>query len=155
MSNQNQKLPETEHQIESIAAPFSEMVGESRGMKEVYSFVNRVSASDSTVLIQGESGTGKELVAKAIHRQSARSGSPFVAVNCAALTESLLESELFGYERGAFTGALGRTKGLIEHADHGTFFLDELGELPPTVQAKLLRVLQERCVLRVVSRTPV
>ena len=155
VSNGIQKLPEVTPHVESNTSPIAAMVGESRRMKEVYSFVNRVSEGDATVLIQGESGTGKELVARAIHQQSSRSSGPFVAVNCAALTESLLESELFGYERGAFTGALGRTKGLIEHADGGTFFLDELGELAPTVQAKILRVLQERCILRIGSRTPV
>src|SRR5580692_2503550 len=131
------------------------MVGESRSMKEVYTFINRVAEGNATILIQGESGTGKELVAKAIHQRSARAAGPFVAVNCAALIESLLESELFGYERGAFTGAIGRTKGLIEQADQGTFFLDELGELAPAIQAKLLRVLQERCVMRLGSRTTV
>jgi transcriptional regulator with PAS, ATPase and Fis domain len=131
------------------------MVGESRSMKEVYNFINRVAEGGATILIQGESGTGKELVAKAIHQRSTRASGPFVAVNCAALTESLLESELFGYERGAFTGAFSRTKGLIEQAEQGTFFLDELGELAPAIQAKLLRVLQERCVMRLGSRTTV
>lgn len=141
--------------FESAGFSFSEMVGESRSMKEVYTFINRVAGGNATILIQGESGTGKELVAKAIHQRSARAAGPFVAVNCAALIESLLESELFGYERGAFTGALGRTKGLIEQAEQGTFFLDELGELAPAIQAKLLRVLQERCVMRLGSRTTV
>ncbi len=100
-------------------------------------------------------GTGKELVAKAIHHRSQRSSGPFVAINCAALTESLLESELFGYERGAFTGAFGRSKGLIECADGGTFFFDELSELTPTIQAKLLRVVQERCITRIGGRSVV
>jgi transcriptional regulator with PAS, ATPase and Fis domain len=122
-------------------------------MKVVYGFIDRVAGGNSTVLVQGNSGTGKELVAKALHRRSLRSAGPFVAINCAALTESLLESELFGHERGAFTGACDRTKGLIEHAHMGTFFLDELGELAPAIQAKLLRVLQERCVTRVGGRT--
>jgi transcriptional regulator with PAS, ATPase and Fis domain len=137
------------------AAIFAEMVGDCPTMKIVYSFIDRVANSKSTVLVNGESGTGKELVAHAIHNLGARAGGPFVAVNCAALTESLLESELFGYERGAFTGALGRTKGLIECAHGGTFFLDELGELTPTIQAKLLRVLQERCIMRVGGRNNV
>jgi transcriptional regulator with PAS, ATPase and Fis domain len=103
-----------------------------------------VAPRDTTVLIMGESGTGKELVAQALHRQSPRRGAPFIAVNCAALNENLLESELFGHERGAFTGALALKKGKLERAEGGTIFLDEIGELAPGLQAKFLRVLQER-----------
>ena len=120
------------------------MVGESSPMQQVYQLVSRVAASESTVLILGESGTGKELAARAIHNSSKRATKPFVAVNCAALAESLLESELFGHERGAFTGALNQRKGRLEVADGGTIFLDEIAELSPALQTKLLRVLQER-----------
>jgi transcriptional regulator with GAF, ATPase, and Fis domain len=120
------------------------MVGEGAAVKRVYQFIARVAAADTTVLVRGESGTGKELAARALHRNSPRRERPFVAINCAALTETLLESELFGHERGAFTGALAQKKGKLEVADGGTLFLDEVGETPPAVQAKLLRVLQER-----------
>ncbi|HEX3559987.1 MAG TPA: sigma 54-interacting transcriptional regulator [Pyrinomonadaceae bacterium] len=120
------------------------MVGESEAMRKVYQFIARVAPTDSTVLVRGESGTGKELAAQAVHQNSLRAARPFVAINCAALTETLLESELFGHERGAFTGALAQKKGKLEVADGGTLFLDEVGEMSPTMQAKLLRVLQER-----------
>jgi Nif-specific regulatory protein len=120
------------------------MVGESARMKEVYRFLSRVAPTDSTVLIEGESGTGKELAARALHRNSRRADKPFVAINCAALTETLLESELFGHEKGAFTGAIAQKKGKLEVANGGVVFLDEVGELAPVLQSKLLRVIQER-----------
>jgi Nif-specific regulatory protein len=132
-----------------------DMVGDGPRIHEVHQFVSRVSATDSTVLILGESGTGKELVARAIHRNSKRVNRPFVAINCAALSENLLESELFGHERGAFTGAVTQKKGKIEIADGGTLFLDEVAELAPNLQAKLLRVLQEREFERVGGTRPI
>jgi transcriptional regulator with GAF, ATPase, and Fis domain len=132
-----------------------DMVGDSARIHDVYQFVRKVSAADSTVLVLGESGTGKELVARAIHRNSKRVNRPFVAINCAALNEQLLESELFGHERGAFTGAVVQKKGKIEIADGGTLFLDEVAELAPNLQAKLLRVLQEREFERVGGTRPI
>jgi two-component system, NtrC family, response regulator AtoC len=128
------------------AAPIADtsvVVGRSPAMVEVYRTVARVAASRSTVLIEGESGTGKELIAAALHRHSDRAGGRLVAVDCGSLTDSLLESELFGYVRGAFTGAVGEKKGLFEEANGGTIFLDEIGDIGPSMQAKLLRVLQE------------
>lgn len=125
------------------------MVGESQEMRDVLQFISKVAPTDSTVLLSGESGTGKELVARAIHQNSKRATKPFMAVNCAALAESLLESELFGHEKGSFTGALGLKKGRLEIADGGTVFLDEIGELSLALQVKLLRVLQERDFERV------
>jgi transcriptional regulator with GAF, ATPase, and Fis domain/pSer/pThr/pTyr-binding forkhead associated (FHA) protein len=120
------------------------LIGESRPMRRVIEFIGRVARGDSTVLIRGESGTGKELVARAIHTNSERLEKPFIAVNCAAIPEALLESELFGHEKGAFTGAVATKKGKFEIAGDGTLFLDEIGELAPLLQAKLLRVLQQR-----------
>jgi len=120
------------------------MVGEGAAMQRVYHFISKVAPTDSTVLICGESGTGKELAARAMHRNSKRAQKPFMAVNCAALNESLLESELFGHEKGSFTGAFAQKKGRLEVADGGTVFLDEIGELTQPLQVKLLRVLQER-----------
>jgi Nif-specific regulatory protein len=125
------------------------MVGVSRKLRELQRQIAKVAPSNSTVLILGESGTGKELIARALHRNSLRAAGPFVAINCAALTETLLESELFGHERGAFTGAITQKKGKLEIAEGGTVFLDEIGELSPVLQAKLLRVLQEREMERV------
>ena len=123
---------------------FDYLIGESPQMKKVYGLVERVSNTKSNILISGESGTGKELVAKAIHRQSQRKARPFVAINCAGIPETLIESELFGYKKGAFTGAVTDKAGLFEVADGGTVFLDEVGELTPSIQVKLLRVIQER-----------
>ncbi len=131
------------------------MIGESKAMHEVYGFVSRVAGRDSTVLISGESGTGKELVARAVHTNSGRADKPFVAINCAAITETLLESELFGHERGSFTGAVSQKKGKLEVAEGGTVFLDEIGELAVPMQAKLLRVLQEREFERVGGTRPI
>src|SRR5215468_5203245 len=125
------------------------LIGKSRKMQELFKMIEVVSATNSTVLITGESGTGKELVAKAIHLNSPRAEEAFVSVNCGAFTETLLESELFGYVRGAFTGATGNKKGLFEVADKGTIFLDEIGDTSLAMQVKLLRVLQERMIRRV------
>ncbi len=132
-----------------------DMVGESPRIRALYQFVAKAAPTDSTVLIRGESGTGKELVARAIHSNSPRTGKAFVAINCAAMTETLLESELFGYERGAFTGAVAQKRGKLEAADGGTVFLDEIGELAPALQAKMLRVLQERQFERVGGIRPI
>jgi transcriptional regulator with GAF, ATPase, and Fis domain len=131
------------------------MVGVGPRIREVAQFIKKVAPSEATVLIRGESGTGKEVVARAVHRNSRRAQQAFVAINCAALTETLLESELFGHEKGAFTGAVARKLGKIEVADHGTLFLDEVGELPLTFQTKLLRVLQEREFERVGGTQPI
>ena len=131
----------------------SNIIGKSKGMREVYDLIAQVSKSNATVMIRGESGTGKELVANAIHYNSLRANKPFVKVNCAALPETILESELFGHEKGAFTGATHERKGRFEMAQGGTIFLDEVGDLPPMVQIRLLRVLQEREFERVGATT--
>jgi transcriptional regulator with PAS, ATPase and Fis domain len=125
------------------------VTGPSRVMRDVLDLVRKVAGLDTTVLILGESGTGKELMARAIHAESPRSHGPFVAVSCAALTETLLESELFGHERGSFTGAIARQRGKFEMANHGTLFLDEIGDITPKLQLDLLRVLEERTFHRV------
>ena len=130
-------------------APDSNIIGAGKSMRQVYEMLLQVAPSDATVLISGESGTGKELIAAELHRLSRRSAAPLVKVNCAALPESIIESELFGHEKGAFTGALSQRKGRFELAQGGAIFLDEIGEIPPQVQVKLLRVLQERELERV------
>jgi two-component system NtrC family response regulator len=119
------------------------IIGKSKAMLEIYDMIGKVSQSKASVLITGQSGTGKELIARAIHYESPRKDRPFISINCGALTETLLESELFGHEKGAFTGAVAMKKGRFELADEGTLFLDEVGEMPPSLQVKLLRVLQE------------
>ncbi len=137
---ENRRLRET---VESQYR-FGNFIGKSKPIRDVFETIRKVAPSNATVLIEGESGTGKELVAKSIHFNSPRRNKPFIAVNCSALAESLLESELFGHEKGAFTGAVARKKGRFELADSGTLFLDEIGELSQNLQVKLLRVLQEK-----------
>lgn len=131
------------------------IIGVSDAMRTLCRNIEKVAPTHATVLILGDSGTGKELLARALHRLSGRSHKPFVAINCAAIPDTLLESELFGYEKGAFTGAAKRTPGKLESAEGGTLFLDEIGEMPASLQAKLLRVLQERVVERIGGRTPI
>ena len=129
---------------QEIRNRFGRLIGSSARMQEIYQLIEKVAKSSSPVIILGESGTGKELVAREIHERSARKDKPFVPVNCAALAEGVLESELFGHEKGAFTGAVMQKKGRFELADEGTLFLDEIGDLPLNIQVKLLRVLQEQ-----------
>jgi DNA-binding NtrC family response regulator len=131
----------------------SAIIGTSRSMQAIYKEIGRVAATPATVLIRGATGTGKELIARAIYQHSQRADKPFIAVNCAAIPDALLESELFGHERGAFTGAQARRIGRFEQANGGTLFLDEIGDLNPNTQGKLLRVLQERCIQRLGSET--
>jgi two-component system response regulator AtoC len=147
LKRQNQQL---RRDLERSYLPIG-MVGDCPAMQDVFSRIGKVAATDATVLVLGESGTGKELVARAVHERSARRESPLVTVNCAAIPESLLESELFGHEKGAFTGALANHVGLVEEAHGGTLFLDEIGELSLSAQARLLRLLQESEVRRVGS----
>ncbi len=135
--------------LEGETSSSNEMVGTSPPMLEIYKLIGTIASTDSTVLIMGESGTGKELVARAIHRASPRRDRAFVSINCSAFPETLLESELFGYVKGAFTGAAGTKKGLFEAATNGTMFLDEIGEMSPAMQVKLLRALQEKKIRRV------
>src|SRR6202023_3029299 len=134
---------------------FEEIVGSSEALRKVLHQVAKVAFSDSTVLILGNTGTGKELIARAIHKRSSRADRAFIGVNCAAIPPSLIASELFGHEKGAFTGALQRRAGRFESADGGTIFLDEIGELSPETQLALLRVLQERELERIGSNQPV
>lgn len=136
-------------QEQVVGDSFEGLVGNSTAMDSVFGSVRKVAPTEAPVLILGESGTGKELAARAIHRCSARRAGPFVAINCGAIPENLLESELFGHERGSFTGAVGQHKGRVEAASGGTLFLDEIGELPPPLQVKLLRFLQEHSITRV------
>jgi Nif-specific regulatory protein len=145
-NEQQELLDENSHLRQELREKhdFSNIIGNSGEMRQVYDQVSQVARSNATVLLRGESGTGKEMIANALHYNSLRSKKPFIKVNCAALPDTLIESELFGYEKGAFTGAVQRKKGRFELADGGTLFLDEIGDLPPQTQIKLLRVLQER-----------
>ncbi|MDX1661406.1 MAG: sigma-54 dependent transcriptional regulator [Gemmatimonadota bacterium] len=140
---------ETQYLREEVEHHFGEIVGSSEAMRAIFSSIRKVAETSSSVYVYGESGTGKELVARAIHRESARSDGPFIKVNCSALAEGLLESELFGHEKGAFTGAIKERKGRFELAHNGTLFLDEIADIPPSTQVKLLRVLQEKEIERV------
>jgi transcriptional regulator with GAF, ATPase, and Fis domain len=152
------RLQWLEQENERLTMEISEdrsLIGSGPRMKEIYQFLARAAPTESTVLVEGESGTGKELAARALHRNSPRAGKPFMAINCAAIPETLLESDLFGYERGAFTGATTQKKGRLEIADGGVVFLDEIGELAPSLQVKLLRVLQEREFERVGGTYPI
>lgn len=143
--------------VDAIPEEFSTdaMLGQSKTMQELYKAIGRVAPTDATVLILGESGTGKELVARAIYQHSLRSKKPFAVVNCVAIPETLLESELFGYEKGAFTGAVTRKVGKIEQADRGTAFLDEIGDMPLGIQVKMLRVLQDKTIERLGGASPI
>ena len=142
--------------VEMDAAPESTagegIVGRSKAMQEIYKAIGRVSSTDATVLIRGESGTGKELIARAVYQHSLRADKPFLVINCVAIPETLLESELFGYEKGAFTGAVSRRVGKIQQAHRGTVFLDEIGDMPLSIQAKILRLLQEKSIERLGGR---
>jgi DNA-binding NtrC family response regulator len=131
------------------------IIGQSKPMQEIYKAIGRVAPTEATVLVRGESGTGKELVARAVYQHSQRAGKPFLVINCVAIPETLLESELFGYEKGAFTGAVTRRMGRIEQANGGTIFLDEIGDMPFSIQSKILRLLQEKSIERLGGREPI
>jgi len=152
------ELTEAQREIEALRrqlldrGAFGELVGNSAPMREIYSLVEQVASSSASVLITGESGTGKELVARTIHQLSPRRAKPFIGINCSAIPETLMESELFGHEKGAFTGAATRRAGCFELAEGGTLLLDEIAEMPSTLQSKLLRVIEERAVRRLGSR---
>ncbi len=148
IENENRKL----HSLLEKEAGFAGMIGQSPEMQQIFITIKKVASTDATVLITGESGTGKELVAKAIHDKSPRKKGPFIAINCGAIPEELLESELFGHERGAFTSAHAQQNGKFEYADKGTLFLDEIGEMSTRLQAKLLRFLQEKKIQRIGGR---
>jgi len=151
------ELEEENRQLakQSTTTPIQGVIAASPQMLKVCRTIEKVAPTDVTTLLLGESGTGKEILARAIHALSPRADKAFIAINCAAIPENLLESELFGYEKGAFTGATKQTRGKIEYADGGTFFLDEVGDLPPALQAKMLRFLQERVIERVGGRTEI
>src|SRR3954468_24193750 len=157
-ANHNRRLAS---EVQLLASEFKErykfenIAGRSQAVREVLGRIVKVAPTDATVLITGESGTGKELVAKAIHANSRRADHPYVPVNCAAISETLLESELFGHARGSFTGAVAARKGLFEEADGGTFFFDEITETPPAFQAKLLRAIQENEIRRIGENKPI
>lgn len=148
IENENRKL----HMLLEKEIGFEGMIGQSKEMQEVFMTIKKVASTDTTILITGESGTGKELVARAIHERSARNKGPFTAINCGAIPEELLESELFGHEKGSFTGAYAQQDGKFEYADKGTLFLDEIGEMSTRLQAKLLRFLQEKIIQRIGGR---
>ncbi|HUY91314.1 MAG TPA: sigma-54 dependent transcriptional regulator [Pirellulales bacterium] len=151
---EQRQLRQENRQLKAVlerSQPSSEMVGRSAAIKEVFRLIERAGPTDKAILIQGESGTGKELVARALHRASRRADKPMVVINCAALPETLLESELFGHEKGSFTGAVSAKQGLFELADGGTLMIDEIGEMPGALQAKLLRVLEDGSFRRVGS----
>lgn len=153
-ANERRRLQKENRQLRAMlerSQTQQEMVGQSSAMQELFRLIERAGPSDKAILIQGESGTGKELVARALHRFSTRADKPMVVINCAALPESLLESELFGHEKGSFTGAIAAKPGLFEVADEGTLFIDEIGELPGSLQAKMLRVLEDGSLRRIGS----
>ena len=151
LEDENQRL----HTTNTTHEPFAGVVACSPQMQSVCKAVEKVAPSDATVLLLGESGTGKDLIANAIHEQSTKANGPFVTINCAALPENLLESELFGYEKGAFSGAHKQKQGLFETAKNGTVFLDEIGDLPLSLQAKLLRVLQNNEIIHLGGTEPI